>query len=851
LNTKNYLQERLLCNKLHQIKISFFFIFLLIFLPFTRLFAQRNIQVNAKNIPLNKVITDLRDRYDIKLSFNDDKLSQYKINVNHQFKTLDDALRVILKGLPLKFENSNGVYIIASQKPFLSSDKRLISGRVLDERSEESLPFSSISVNGYVLTTDLKGNFSYATNTDSAFHLQVSYLGYYKLDTIVTPSNNLEVKLRQNSIKIDEVIFSDLALDKVTNINGNGGNLKLNKSVGAYLPGNSDNAVYNLLRLQPGILASGERANDLIIWGSYQGQTKVSFDGFTIFGLKNFNDNIGAINPLIAKDVSVKKGGYGAEQGDRVGGVVDINGLEGSMFKPSLNVGINNQIMNASASAPVFKNTSLVLAARQTYYNLSQDYTSNLLSNNRNGVRRLVDLTINPDYTFRDANFKFSGRNVNGDNYFLSLFSGKDQLNSVFKDKIGRDSIIGKNDENNTQYGASGFYNKIWRNGGISSVTIASSNLDNKQSEQMSIIDDDNKFSSISGKSENIIQEQSLKFTHSLPINKKYNLYMGTGIILNNTSFSNDVLNNDLIEYKDDINRTYGFVESPYFFTSRFKITPGLRTDAQLGQGKVFFQPRLSTSFDFNDRFKTSLSWGIYRQFIAYTALIDDDGDYKYQWIVCDGETVPIYKSQHWVLDGAYEYHKFWINTSLYYKYNHQVTRLVQNKGVINTSYGDGRSYGFDFMIKKEYKSNAIWLAYSLSRTQERYAKRVNKNIVRVYERAPQDQRHEVKFAGLLSLAPFYLSANYVYGSGFRSTKLSDDPSKNVLAYNRFDTAITYKFNANKYKLETGISILNLFNTQNLKSSNYQRITTESASTINIYAQSVPFTPTIFLKLSL
>ena len=850
MNIKNYHLGRLLCNNLHQNRITFLVIFLFLFLPFTRLFAQQNIEINAKNIPLNKVITDLRNRYDIKLSFNDDKLSQYKININHQFKTLDEALVFILKGLPLKFENSNGVYIIASEKPFLSSDKRLISGRVLDEKSEESLPFSSISINGYALTTDLKGNFSYATYTDSAFNLQVSYLGYYKLDTIVNPSNNLEIKLRQNSINIDEVIFSYLAPEKAGNINGNGGNLKLNKSVGPYLPGNSDNAVYNLLRLQPGILASGERANDLIIWGSYQGQTKVAFDGFTIFGLKNFNDNIGAINPLISKDVSVKKGGYGVEQGDRVGGVVDINGLEGSMLKPSLNVGLNNLIVNLSASTPVFKNTSLVVAARQTYYNLSQNYTSSTTANNRNEIRKLVDLTIKPDYLFKDANVKFSGRNAVGDNYFFSFFSGSDQLNSAFETQQGKTTINGNNDENNTQYGASGFYNKIWRNGGISNITLTSSGLLSNETDLLNLIVEKTVKSTFQN-SKNNIEEQSLKFTHNLPLNNKFNLYSGSGLILNNTSFKENATDIDNIDYKDDIKRFYSFIESPYFFTSKFKITPGLRTDVQLGQDKIFFQPRLAALYNFDQRFKLSLSWGIYRQFIAYTPLIDDDGNYKYQWIVCDGKTVPVYKSQHWVVDGAYEYHQFWINTSFYFKHNDQVTRLSQNKDGINTVYGDGRSYGMDFMIKKEYKSNAIWAAYSLSRTQERFSKRINQSTVRVYERAPQDQRHELKFAGLLSLAPFYLSANYVYGSGFRSTKLSDDPSINVLAYNRFDTAITYKFDAKKYRLETGISVLNLFNTQNLKSSNYQRIPTETATTVNIYAQSVPFTPTIFLKLSL
>ena len=61
--------------------------------------------------------------------------------------------------------------------------------------------------------------------------------------------------------------------------------------------------------------------------------------------------------------------------------------------------------------------------------------------------------------------------------------------------------------------------------------------------------------------------------------------------------------------------------------------------------------------------------------------MIDDDGNYKYQWAVSDGSIIPIYTAQHWVFDGSYEYHQFWINTSFYYKYNAEVTRLSQSKG--------------------------------------------------------------------------------------------------------------------------------------------------------------------------
>lgn len=855
MNIKNYQREPLLYFKRCKKELFAVIILFLLSLPFQNLLAQQAIQVKAKNISLNKVITKLRDEYDVKLSFNDDKLSQYLITADRSFSSVEEALNFLLKSLPLDLEKVNEVFIISSRNEPLSNKKYLISGHVLDGKNLESLPFSSIIINGYPLTTDLKGNFSYSEySTDSLFKLQVSYLGYYKLDTAVAATSNLQIPLFQNSIKIEEVVLFSRSSDKATNTNSSAGNIKLNRSVGGDLPGSSDNSVYNLLRLQPGILAAGEQANDLIIWGSYRGQTKVSFDGFTIFGLKNFNDNIGAINPLMAKDVTIKKGGYGVDQGDRVGGIVDINGIEGNRIAPTFNVSLNNLTVNASASLPLFKNTSLVLAGRQTYYNLYNSYSPSTPANNRNGVRELVDLTIKPDYVFKDINLKFSGRSSVGDNYYLSLFSGQDKLNSSYLTNAGRVRLNGANNENNTQFGGSAFYNKLWKNGSISSLTFALSGLNSSNSAKLNLTqeNDGKNIRSVLDITKNAIQEQSLKFTQKLPSSSKFNVLTGLGYIQNRTTLKQDSLNIQTANGENYSNRLFSFIESPYFFTPNFKITPGVRGDFDLNLQKLFVQPRLSSTYKFDDKFKLTASWGLFRQFIAYNEVIDEAGNYQYLWTISDGKKIPIYKSQHWVLNGAYEYEKFWINTDFYYKYTTGVTRFVQNAQGRNTVFGDGRSFGVDILVKKEFKSSYAWIAYSLSQTEERFPKKGKNGLMySLYERAPQDQRHELKFAGSVNFSAFYFSANYVYGSGFRSTRPSDDPTQNQLPYNRFDTAVTYKFKAKKYKLETGLSILNLFNTQNLKIGNFERIPVEQLNTVNIYSQTVPFTPTIFLNFSL
>ena len=131
------------------------------------------------------------------------------------------------------------------------------------------------------------GSFSYSLlEVDSICKVTVSYLGYYILDTVVQISKNLCFGLIPSSIGLKEIVISGKKIEKSYQIGEQPGLIKLNHKISHFLPGYGDNSIFNLIRLMPGILASGEQTSELIIWGGYAGQSEVKFDGFTVFGLK-------------------------------------------------------------------------------------------------------------------------------------------------------------------------------------------------------------------------------------------------------------------------------------------------------------------------------------------------------------------------------------------------------------------------------------------------------------------------------------------------------------------------------------------------------------------------------------
>jgi outer membrane receptor protein involved in Fe transport len=177
--------------------------------------------------------------------------------------------------------------------------------------------------------------------------------------------------------------------------------------VATFRPGFGDNSIFNLLRLQPGILAAGEQTNDLIILGGYEGHSMVVFDGFTIYSLKNFNDNISSFNPLMAKDIEVFKGGYDARYGERVSGIVNITGKNGNTVRPAFSININNMTMNGQVEIPIAKRGSLIIALRHTYYELynPSDVNSMLRRNNDNSDENdvIFDMVPRPGSVLRQS----------------------------------------------------------------------------------------------------------------------------------------------------------------------------------------------------------------------------------------------------------------------------------------------------------------------------------------------------------------------------------------------------------------------------------------------------------------
>lgn len=822
------------------------FWFLLFFLQ-GGLMAQE-IVIEVHEIPLNQLLIQVAREHGVQLSFDDQNLSKYSISVHNSFSSAEEAIAFLLKDLPLEYQKNGEVYVIFKKKKKVEIKAFRLSGRVVDFQSMEPLPYSHLLINNTGQISDFNGNFARTQTRDSVFNVSVSYLGYYILDTILNAGKHM-IGLTPSIIGLKEVVIEGSSIERSGQTGEEAGVIRLNHKVAYRLPGNGDNAVFNFLRLQPGILAAGEQSSEMIIWGSYSGHSQVLFDGFTIFGLKNFNDNISFVNPYMVKDIRVLKGGFSAEYGDRVGGIVEISGINGNTQKPSINLNINNMTVNGMASIPLKKKSSLTFAYRHTYYNL---YDADDLSVKARGRRNpnQADIHVSPDYLFRDFNLKYAGSTASDDSYHVSLYQGRDQFSYEVDQEQNGTQVNQDAEEENRQLGGALFYGKSWKSGIYSNLSLSVSGLNRDlfESQEITRSMNDTIISSRDIFYSNRILETNLKNQNYIPLSEKHRLEAGWNYIYNSIAFREDSFETTIHDSQIDAHRISMHVQDEMSISRNFRLTPGIRLDYPLHLGKVYIQPRIKASIDLTDQWRLNGAWGIYNQFISETSVIDDLGNYRYFWAICDNSDVPVLQAQHLVGGITYKYDGLTIGLETFYKTTEGITRYVNlwRRGLQTVFQGEARVYGMDLLIKKYFKKHEAWASYTLSKTEEYFPY----FPFYEYSYAPQDQRHEVKGAMLLNFKSLFFSVNYVYGSGFLDRPAFFNNTVERYPYSRLDAALLYRYSIRDYHFEAGISILNVLNTENIKYSNFIRIPDRQSTSISIHAEAVPFTPTIYLNLS-
>ena len=849
-------------------------------------FAQpvTSVKLDVKDKPLNMVLHQLRDQYGFQLSYTENQLARYKVTIDKTFQSPEETLRYLLKDLPFKLKKAGDVFIIIPLKTEGDPPKQQavqISGQILESGTWEPLSYSNIIINKKQLVADITGSFNFIASADSSFHVQISHLGYFVYDTTLYTGINQKFMLKPSVLPLPEVKVENNLIDHSAQIGAYAGNMKINHNIARFLPGQGDNSIFNLLRLMPGIQASNEQNADLQISGSPEGQSLITFDGFTLFGLKNYNNNISIVNPFLVKNIEIYQGGFQVQYGSRVGGLVQITGKSGNLQKPTFSLNVNATTLNGMAEIPLFKKSSFVVAYRQTYYNLYSSDNFNIYApthskseyDQSNSESKSGENSINvyPDnYRYRDFNAKYTINLNDNDQLAFSFYSGGDKYRLTTSKNLKSQSETENNSfqidlsdrERNSQNGFSTFYSKNWSKAFNSQLTFSTS--DYSREAFQSIVGRPGDSINVDSQDEmeysNSAGEYSLRNENRLTQKNGKELKFGLGFYANRASLVNINNYGDTLTFnnKQRYHNThyFAFAQEHLPIGEKLRIEAGMRFNLVSSTHKLYSEPRLSLQYKLTDNLKLNVAWGRYHQFMYKLAHVDRDNNYTYFWVTGD-ESTPVLNSTHYF--GGLNYYKnsLTVNVEGYFKRTKNLSRLIYEQEPlptpeVNPSYityqGSAKAYGVNTYIRKDFGKQALWASYTWSKALERLAPAGMP--LPDYGPAMHDQRHELKLAALLNYRRFYFSTDFVYGSGLELIRDAFPDGNTKTDYQRLDVALTYKLNWSKTQSELGVSVLNVFDRENL-SYNFLRSINLSPeyNSVKVYTNAVPFTPTIFFKI--
>ena len=309
-----------------------------------------------------------------------------------------------------------------------AQQKFTISGTITDKNSNETL----IGVNilfpevGKGVITNEYGFYS-ITLPEGTYKIQVSYLGFDDItkEILLNSNQKINFQLSEAAEMLDEVVIKkdvERTSIKTPQMSVNQLSSSTIKKIPAVL-GESD--VIKSIVLLPGVTNAGEGASGFNVRGGASDQNLILLDESIIFNSSHLFGFFSVFNPDAIKNIKLYKGGIPARYGGRVSSVLDIYQKEGNSKEFKMNGGIGAVSSRLLLEGPIKKDRgAFLLGGRASYAHI---------------FIPLFDADNNNTAYFYDLNTKLNYKINDNNNIYLSGYFGRDQfsINDAFSNLYG------------------------------------------------------------------------------------------------------------------------------------------------------------------------------------------------------------------------------------------------------------------------------------------------------------------------------------------------------------------------------------------------------------------------------
>ena len=682
--------------------------------------------------------------------------------------------------------------------------------------------------------TDSDGGFAIG-NVPRNTKIQIKHFGYKTLfvdaEELMNQNPCATLLLAQFYQQLEEVVvYEFLTKGLVKQLDGS---IEMNSEEFGILPGLIEPDVLQTVQALPGIESIDETVSNINIRGGTNDQNLVLWNGIKMYQSGHFFGLISAFNPYLTDKVILTKNGTSAEFGEGVSGIIDIRTKDSIADRFFGGAGLNLIGGDVYGHLPISDKLAVQFSAR----------------------RSLTDLLNTPTYEkFFTRIFEDSEVNRDGNFYFYD-FTGK-LLYDIGKNQKLRFSFISINnllnyseeemdsdqrtrsDLDQTNLSIGGSLQSQWNNKFSTFLSLYHTryNLDarNTSSNAKQTLFQNNQ-----------VQETAVKLNTDYQLSDRVgwrNGYQYTETaIVNATDVTQPPFQSNV---RDIVLNQALFSEIVYRSNDRKLFARGgLRLNRYENPDtfdEFIIEPRVSFNYALTRELKVQMLGEFKSQ--GTNQIIDLEQNFlgieKRRWIVSDGDSLPITKSQQGSLGLNYDSENLYVGLEGFYKEVEGIstsTQGFQNQHQFNGETGKYDVKGVELLINKKTEVLSIWASYGY-----------NVNTYSFPQVVPTEFPNNLDIRHTGSLAGTYTVENFKFGIGlnFHTGKpftepQAEDPidttffpnrihyrspnTARLPEYLRADASAMYSFDiGSAVKASAGVSVLNFTDRKNILNAYYR-----------------------------
>ncbi|MCB0657295.1 MAG: carboxypeptidase-like regulatory domain-containing protein [Saprospiraceae bacterium] len=623
--------------------------------------------------------------------------------------------------------------------------------------------------------------------------------------------------------------------------------------------------VLRAMQWLPGV-NSGDDLNALPgVRSNQPDQNLILLNGMPLLKVDHYFGIFSALPPDLIQDVEWYRSYFPANYGGRTTSIISLNTLQPAQQKPGWHGQLNWNNLTASAlvRGPVSKQIYLTLAARSTYYDLSNNGLFNFLYqapsddgfdyHSENVVRNTLNIReTHPSFTFNDGYIGLEGHHDRID-WRLQYFRSADHFDYISQSgfaipnrndrTVYRSTLSEKNDWANE---AAGLYinhqfttRTKWQNWinyttysnqGINGIELFRVQAPPYPPLQLSITDHFDNTSKVF--------EVHTEVDHQLDPAQEIQFGLHATGLWNETDIDLEALSS--LSQLDHGNSLQAYGE--YIWHDKgWRMESGLRSIYYTLTGKTYWEPRIYLKKELSGGHALHLAGGRYHQFLR-SSYHEDRYNRSFDFfLLADDRQFPVLASWQFTGGWSWQANDWRVESEAFYhhldgwlEHAQQMPGVNSQVPVRNSAYqlysGSATQFGLDVLVRHETNHWPGWIAYTLSKAEQ--------SIPEIRQGTPypsqNDRRHQLKIVQQYQSDRWSVWAGYQYVSGKpylnvlnigEGTERRDINIKRAYdylpAYQRLDVGATWQIPLKQSRLELSAGIYNVFNHENVQYRQY------------------------------